>query len=157
MYISATSASLGTTALSGQLYKDAYDKMLGNTTACAKVITLVGQGLLLAVFVLGCVGAAQMLSPRILGWSLVGLGLGYATIKLLAGELKKRRVDLISSAAIASLLIVFGALGVSGVMASAHMGYAIIGTVSTVAVSTSSMMIVAKRLQEKNQTRIRKK
>jgi len=136
-------------AHTGHLYQAAYDKMLGNTTLCAKVMNFFSKGILLTVFVIGCIGSAQVLSASIIGWSLVGLGAGYMAIKLLAGKCSQRKMDLISSAIICAILSTFGGLGIAGVLSNAHIGFAMIGGVCTVVLVTSFMMIGAKRQVER--------
>lgn len=133
----------------GQLYKEAYDKMLGNTTQCAKIVNLLSNVILLAVFVTGCVGAASAIPGFVMGWTVVGLGSGYMALKLLGGNTKNRKVDLISSALVAAVLITFGALGCAGVLTNAHVGYALIGSVAVTAFVSSYMMIFAKRREDK--------
>lgn len=128
----------------GQLYKEAYDKLLGNTTQCSKVANLLSNVVLLAVFIIGCAGAAQVIPGSAMGWSVVGLGGGYMAVKILAGNIKSRAVDLISSSIVAVAIIVFGTLGCIGVLTNAQMGYALIGSVVLTVFISSYMMIFAK-------------
>jgi hypothetical protein len=142
---SSSPSCVGNMAHIGQRYNAAYDKMMGNTTQCAKIANLLGNGILLAVFVIGCLGAGGVFSGAVMGWIVVGLGAGYMAMKLLGGNVRNRRIDLISSTVVAASILTFGALGVTGVLATAHIGYALIGSVAMTALAAICMRIVAKR------------
>jgi len=143
--VETSSALFATHTLhTGQLYKEAYDKLLGNTTQGSKVANLLSNIVLLAVFIIGCAGAAQVIPGFAMGWSIVGLGGGYIAIKILGGNIKSRTVDLISSSIVAAAIIAFGALGCIGILTNAQMGYALIGSVVLTAFISSYLMIFAK-------------
>lgn len=143
---SSSSAGIGQTA---QLYKNAYDKLLGNTKTRAKVVNLISHIFLLAAFVMGGLGVANILTPFIVGLSAVGLAVGYMIVKLTAAECKKRYVDLLSSAVVSLFLSVFGAFALTGLLSNAHLGYALMGTVAATLVAAGCMMIYAKRREER--------
>jgi hypothetical protein len=143
------SATQSTPTYRGELYKAAYDRMLGNTTRCAKIVNFLSNMILLTVFVVSCTGSATLFPNGIMGWILVGLGGGYMALKLLGGNLKNRSVDLISSALIAAIIVIFGSLGAASLLTDLQMGCALIGVIVAYALSSSCMMIYAKQREER--------
>ena len=134
----------------GRVYKDAYDRMMGNTTKCTRVINVFGNSILFAILIIGCIAAAQMLPGSLTGWSVAGGGGSYMAMKLLPGNAKNRQIDLISSGVLAFSIITFGVLGGAAVLTNVQMGSALIGVVALTALMSSGAMIFAKRREEKN-------
>lgn len=126
-------------------YKDDYDYFIGNETDCSRASHLCGSLIMIALLVIGSVAAAQAFPPRATGWTVVGLGGGYMVIKLLGKDCHTRRADLIASACIASLVLIFGALGAARVLTSPQVGYALLGVSGLVTCITIGMMMGAKR------------
>lgn len=146
---SSSTTFVGATTNTGKLYKTAYDKMMGNTTPCSRSANLVSNVVLLAIFVVGCIGPTNILSCSTMGWIVVGLGCGYIGVKLLGGNLRSRTIDLMSTALVAAAIIALGALGCAGILTSGYVGYAVIGAILLTAVTSSYVMIVAKQRLDK--------
>ena len=132
-----------------QSYKTAYDTMMGSTTPCVKVVNCLGNIILLAVLVIGCMGAAHAFPEAIMGWTIISLGAGYMGMKLLGGNFKKRKVDLISALLVAACIATFGTLGSLGVLQNMHMSYALIGSVVLTALIACSVRICDKHREDK--------
>ena len=126
-------------------YTAPYSQLMGSTTPCARATNLVGKVLLVALFVIGCVGAAGAFSGSAMGWTTLGVGLSYLGVKLLGGNLKERKVDLIAAAVMVASLIIFGALGGVGLLTGAQVGYVLIGQMLLLSALSTCAMIVAKR------------
>ena len=127
-------------------YTVPYRELLGSTTERARVTNLLGKILLVALFVIGCVGASGAFGGSAMGWTTLGVGVSYLGVKLIGGNLKERKVDLIAAAIIVASLIIFGTLGGVGLLTAAHVGYALIGITLLVGAVSIGEMIVAKRL-----------
>lgn len=126
-------------------YKDDYDYWVGNETDCSGVSHLCGSLVMIAVLVIGSMAAAQAFPPSATGWTALGLGGGYMTVKFLGKDLHERRVDLIASALVAALLITVGSLGATGVLTSPQMGYVLLGVSGLTTCMTIGMQMGAKR------------
>lgn len=88
-----------------------------------KVVTALSG---VALFVIGCLGAAGILPGSTVGWVAIGLGAGTLILNLAQGKLKDRKITLILAALGAVLPITLGALGVTGVLSGTQLGYGII-------------------------------
>src|SRR5262249_29484339 len=128
----------------GQLYKESYDRMLGNTTLCSKSVNLLGNAILFALFVIGCIGAAGAFPSAALGWTIVGLGVSYMVVKLLGGNCRNRAIDLVIATAITSLLLMFGTLGGVGVLSGTVVGSVLIASMSAIPLLACGLMMIAK-------------
>jgi len=82
----------------------------------------------MALFIIGCIGAAGAFPGSSIGWVAVGLGGGGFALSLAAGNLKKRKLDLIPAAIIAAIVVTIGALGGAGVLSATQVGWGIVGT-----------------------------
>lgn len=127
-------------------YKDDYDYLVGNETDCSRMAHLCGSVIMIAVVVIGSMAAAGAFPSYGVGWTTIGLGGCYMGVKLLGDDWRTRRVDLISSAVIAALLITFGSLGAAGVLTGAQVGYSLLSVTGLTACMTVGMMVGAKRL-----------
>ena len=77
---------------------------------------------ILALIIIGCVGAAGILPGSTMGWSAIGLGGGGLLFNLASGKLKERKITLLVTALLFTLLpIVLGALGVTGILSGARL------------------------------------
>jgi hypothetical protein len=126
-------------------YKDDYDYFIGNETDCSRTSHLCGSLIMIAVLVIGSIAAAQAFPSKATGWTTLGLGGGYMVIKLLGKDCHARRADLIATACIASLMLIFGILGVTHVLTSLQVGYALLGIAGLTACVTIGMMMGAKQ------------
>jgi hypothetical protein len=104
-----------------------------NYTRAGKM-NIVSNVMLVALFIIGILAATGGMSAAAAGWSAVGLGGGALIAQLLGGDLKNRKVDLILTALCAAGLIAVGALGGTGVLTSAQLGYSLIGIVGVNAI-----------------------
>lgn len=84
----------------------------------------------LALFIIGCIGAAGAFpgSGSTMGWVTVGLALGTFALYLAYGKLKERKHELIVFGLIAAALVTVGALGSASILSTAQVGWGIIGT-----------------------------
>lgn len=105
----------------------------GNYTRAGKM-NIVSNVMLVALFIIGILAATGGMSAAAAGWSAVGLGGGALFAQLLGGDLKKRKVDLILAAICAAGLITVGALGGTGVLTGAQLGYSLIGIIGVNAI-----------------------
>ncbi len=140
-----TSAAIKQPIHSGAVYKAAYDQMLGNTETCDKIVNLLSNGILMAVFVIGCVGAAQLIPAAEMGWTIVGLGGAYSALKLLACRLGSRKIDLLWSVLTNAVVVSFGALTALGILTTGQAGYALIGVSLANTVLAIQIMLIAKK------------
>lgn len=147
-----TNGFVGKTLETSRLYKSAYDRMIGNTTPCARCANLISNGILLAVFVIGALGTSSILPLHVVGWTIVALGGSYIVVKLLAKDLKTRKVDLVTSAIIAAAIMTVGALGAFNVLSRTQLGFALMGGVVLTIFVTSYLMLFAGKQEEKAKT-----
>jgi hypothetical protein len=136
-------------ATKAEMYKAPYDRLMGNVTECSKIANHLGQLVLLALFILGCIVASGAFPGSSLVWATMGLGGLYMAVKLLGGNYKQRKVDLISSAVIMGIVVAFGGLGSAGVLSSVQVGYALIGNILLTAVASNCVMIATKKVDDR--------
>lgn len=82
----------------------------------------------IALFIIGCVGAAGAFPGSAIGWVTVGLAGGRFALQLAMGNFKQRKIDLIVSGLLAAVLVTVGTLGGMGVLSATQVGWGIIGT-----------------------------
>jgi hypothetical protein len=126
-------------------YKDNYDYLVGNDSDCARLSHLSGSVIMIALLIIGFIASAGGMPSQAVGWAALSLGGGYLVVKLLGGDMKARRVDLIAAAVIATLLIVCGSLAVADVFTGAHAGYFLVSLVGLTGCITVGMMIGAQK------------
>ena len=91
--------------------------------------TLCGAGLIsVALFIIGCIGAAGAFPPASMGWVTIGLAGGSFALYLAAGNLKDRKFDVIVLALMTAAYVTVGALGAAGILSVTQVGWGIIGT-----------------------------
>jgi hypothetical protein len=88
----------------------------------------------LALFVIGCIGAAGILPSSTMGWSAIGLGgAGFLLHITTEDKWKERKMTLLIGTAISLLPVVLGALGVTGILSGIQVGWGLIGIPLTTA------------------------
>lgn len=83
---------------------------------------------MVALFVLGCLGAAGVMSAGTLGWCAVGLGAGGFLISLPSLRGKTLVKTLVVGGLVAAAIVTVGALGIAGVLSAQVIGWAILGS-----------------------------
>lgn len=95
---------------------------------CCAATTVNGVAML-ALFVIGCMGAAGTFPGAAIGWVTVGLGGGAFLFNLAStDDFKRRKLDLIAAAVMAAILVTVGTLGGMGMLSTAQVGWGIVGT-----------------------------
>ncbi|MCH9628200.1 MAG: hypothetical protein S4CHLAM2_18550 [Chlamydiales bacterium] len=85
---------------------------------------------IVALFMIGCIGASGAFPGSMsIGWAAVGGGAGLAVLSVCAGNLRGRKLKVLTSALMAATLITVGALGGAGILSATQVGWALIGTV----------------------------
>jgi hypothetical protein len=82
----------------------------------------------LALFIIGCIGAAGILPGSTMGWLVIGLGSGSFLLQLAGGRLQERKGALLVVAVITLVFIILAALGVAGILSGAQVGWGVVGT-----------------------------
>jgi hypothetical protein len=82
----------------------------------------------MALFIIGCVGAAGAFPGSAIGWTTVGLAGGGFALSIAAGNFKLRKFDLIISGLMTAALVTIGAFGGAGILSATQVGWGIIGT-----------------------------
>lgn len=132
----------------GARFNHAYQTALEINTCGTRAAARLSQAVLVALFIIGCMGASGNFPGGIIGWATLGMSAGYMLIKLGPRELQKRKIDVISSAALATLLVIFGTLSASGVITDIQAGYALIGTCALTSIASIITMVCARRLRD---------
>jgi|GEM_PF-4222041 hypothetical protein len=70
----------------------------------------------LALPIIGFLGACGIMPGSTFGWTGVGLGCGSLLLQLAPGNLKDRKITLLTGGLVASLVIVLAALGVANIL-----------------------------------------
>lgn len=131
-----------------------YDRFLGNVSACSRSVNFVSNLVLVALTVIGAMAVAGVLSTAAMSYTTLSLGVAYFGIKLMGGHLKSRVVDLVASAAIAIIVLVFGTCGTLGMFTAEQMGYALLGNTGLTIVSSMGLMIWAKHWAKKQRDKL---
>ncbi len=98
--------------------------------SCVKAALGLSEMTILALFIIGCIGASGAFPTSMsIGWTAVGAGAGLAVLSVCARNLGSRKLKVLTSALMAATLITVGALGGVGLLSSAQVGWAVVGTV----------------------------
>jgi hypothetical protein len=82
----------------------------------------------LALFIIGCVGAAGAFPGSTIGWVTVALAGGGFVLNLALGNFKQRKFELILGGLLVAALIPVGVLGGVGILSATQVGWGILGT-----------------------------
>lgn len=106
-----------------QKINTAYCKMMGLDHPEVKKMNTLSSVLAFALLVITCLGMSGVIPGSRFGWTVLGLGGATMLLHLHGGNLKNRKIDLISWAIFASTLIVLGALGGTNILSNVQVGY----------------------------------
>jgi hypothetical protein len=128
------SESLGSIHASQRMHevieKNASLKKVDNKGDFLAIGCSAGQGAItLALFIIGCFGAVGQLSAVVMGGCAVGLGvplLLMAITKALCLPGVQDKVQAVASAVLMLVVVVLGALGISGVVSASAIGWAVV-------------------------------
>lgn len=81
----------------------------------------------IALFIIGCVGAAGAFPGPAIGWVAVGVAGGRFILNLTLGNFEKRKFELISEALVAAVILIIGVLGGIGILSVTQAGWGIVG------------------------------
>ncbi len=97
---------------------------------CCSATLSLSEIAILALFIIGCIGASGAFPGSMsIGWTAVGVGSGLAVLSVCAGNLRGRKLKVLTSALMAATLITVGALGGAGILSATQVSWAIVGTV----------------------------
>lgn len=86
--------------------------------------------MLVALFALSCITIAGVLPVSIMGWTALGIGAGTVLMEVVGGKCKQRTFSLLATAFFSVAIMTIGALGGAGVLATTHVGFALLGITS---------------------------
>lgn len=108
-----------------------YYKQIGYQETRPFMMGCISNVLMVALLAIGCLAASGILSATVAGWTAVGLGGGALTAEFIGGRVCSRMISILISSLFVVSIITIGALGGVGVLTSAHVGYALIGSIAT--------------------------
>lgn len=83
---------------------------------------------LIALFIIGCTGAAGKIHHFPIGWVATGLGVGGYILHLAYGKLEERKFELITLGCVSSMIVFLGVLGGAKLLSAKQVGWGIVGT-----------------------------
>jgi hypothetical protein len=101
----------------------------------------------LALFIIGCIGAAGAFPGPTMGWVTVGLAGGGFVLQFVPGNLKQRKVDLICGSLGWVAAIAIGTLGGLGILSATQVGWSILGIIAGNLVIGACVLPIFKRDQ----------
>lgn len=114
---------IGNTTFSDMMKAQGYD--LGPKCFGTMILSSVAG---IALFIIGCMGAAGTFPGSSIGWVTVALAGGGFALNLTLGNFKQRKFELIISGLVAATFVTVGVLGGVGTLSTSQVGWAIIGT-----------------------------
>lgn len=128
-------------------YWNPYHEKLGNSTPWSKGVAFCARITLLVAFILSAACAGGHMAG-FGGWMAIGFGTLYLGLKLLGGNVHRRKLDLIFAIAISSLVFLFASLSSAHQISTICMGRAL--TIGLLAYGTGALclMIYFKRTKK---------